>query len=98
MVARSRDWPDLPVSTVSQDNVEATTIAMDHLFGLGHRKIGFVASTRDQKFNWFAPRLRAYRAAMTDHGEVEDDTLYYSKIVVRGSLIERETCGRPRSL
>lgn len=73
VIALSRDWPDLPVSTVSQDNGEATNIAMAHLIELSHTKIGFVASVDEQKYNWFAPRLRTYRQAMTDNGHDDDD-------------------------
>ncbi len=75
IVVLSRYWPDIPVSTVSQDHRHHARIAMDHLVALGHRKIGFVARNVDQDFDWFPSRLDCYREVMAELGEPVDDSL-----------------------
>jgi LacI family transcriptional regulator len=75
VVALSRNWPDVPLSTVSQDHAEQARIAMEHLTKLGHRRIGFLARSVDQDCDWFETRLRCYREALKAVGEPFDETL-----------------------
>ena len=64
LVVLSRNWPDLAVSTVSQDHYEQAHAALDYLDRLGHRKIAFVANESDQEYEWFETRLKCYRNKM----------------------------------
>ncbi len=64
VVVLSRDWPELPISTVSQDHARHTSIALEYLVSLGHRKIAFVARNVDQEFDWYETRFRCYRDKM----------------------------------
>lgn len=64
LVVLSRNWPDLPISSVSQNHHQQAQIALDHLAQLGHRKIAFLANERDQAYEWFDIRLSCYRQKM----------------------------------
>jgi LacI family transcriptional regulator len=75
VVALSRNWPDVPLSTVSQDHTEQARLAMAHLTQLGHRKIGFLARSVDVDCDWYGIRLRCYREALEHVGESFDETL-----------------------
>ena len=75
-VVLSRNWTDLPVSTVSQDHHEQACLALDYLIELGHRNIGFVAGERDRHYDWFDARVECYRKAMIEvNGEVNEDLI-----------------------
>jgi LacI family transcriptional regulator len=75
-VVLSRHWPDLPVSTVSQDHCEQARIALDYLVDLGHRKIAFLAGERDRHYDWFEWRLGCYRAVMQElDGRVDEELI-----------------------
>ncbi len=65
-VVLSRQWSDLPISTVSQDHCQQARLALDYLIELGHRDIAFVAGERDQNYGWFDVRLECYRQAMIE--------------------------------
>lgn len=69
LVVLSRNWPEVPISTVSQDHYQHARIALDHLTGLGHRKIGFLARESDRHYDWFQARLACYRDTMAELGE-----------------------------
>ena len=74
LVVLSRNWPDLPISTVSQDHHQQAQIALDHLDHLGHRKIAFLANENDQEYEWFNTRLECYREKMRKlNQELSDD-------------------------
>jgi DNA-binding LacI/PurR family transcriptional regulator len=76
VVVLSRYWPDLPVSTVSQDHCEQARTALDYLVQLGHRKIAFVAREIDQVYDWFSVRLACYREMMTElSGGVDEELI-----------------------
>ena len=75
MVVLSRNWPDLPVSTVSQDHCLHAKTALDYLVQLGHRQIAYVAQDGDQEYDWYAPRLRCYRDKMKELGQEVDEEL-----------------------
>jgi LacI family transcriptional regulator len=80
VVVLSRNWPDLPVSTVSQDHCQHAKTALDHLVQLGHRQIAYVAQDGDQEYDWYAPRLRCYHDKMKELGqEVNDDLIVLGK-------------------
>jgi DNA-binding LacI/PurR family transcriptional regulator len=75
-VVLSRHWPDLPISTVSQDHFQQACIALDYLVGLGHRKIACLAGERDRHFDWFDWRLDCYRQAMIEvNGQVCEELI-----------------------
>jgi len=68
VVVISRDWPDLPVSTVGQDHPQQACLALDHLVELGHRRIAFLARPSDEPYDWFQVRLTCYRETMAGLG------------------------------
>lgn len=72
-VILGRSWPDIPISSVSQDHQEQAVLVMDHLLALGHTKIGFVARNTDRAYDWFEWRLKAYRNAMATNFGINDD-------------------------
>ncbi|MEM7128135.1 MAG: LacI family DNA-binding transcriptional regulator [Chloroflexota bacterium] len=72
-VILGRSWPEVPISSVSQDHNEQAVLVMDHLLALGHEKIGFVARNVDRSYNWFEWRIQAYREAMASNFRWNDD-------------------------
>lgn len=75
LVVLSRIWPDLPISTVSQDHYQQAKIALDYLHRLGHRQIAYVAQERDQEYEWYPTRLRCYREKMKEFNQKVDEDL-----------------------
>jgi DNA-binding LacI/PurR family transcriptional regulator len=75
LVALGRNWPDLPVSTVSQDHCHQAMTALDYLAQLGHRRIAYVAKEGDDEYEWYAPRLRCYYDKMKELGQQVDPDL-----------------------
>jgi len=76
MVVLSRHWPDLPISTVSQDHHQQARIALDHLIELGHRRIAFLASEADRQHDWFKWRIECYRqAVLRVAGQVDEELI-----------------------
>jgi LacI family transcriptional regulator len=75
LVALARHWPDLPVSTVSQDHCHQAMTALDYLAQLGHRRIAYVAKEGDDEYEWYAPRLRCYCDKMKEIGQELDEDL-----------------------
>ncbi len=75
LVVLSRNWPDLPVSTVGHHHQQQSQIALDHLIQLGHRKIAFLAGSEDQQYDWFDTRLSCYREKMAQINSDVGDTL-----------------------
>lgn len=73
LVVLARDWPDLPISTVSQNHFQQAQIALNHLVDLGHRKIAFLANEVDQEYEWFDTRLACYKAKMKEINGKEDE-------------------------
>jgi LacI family transcriptional regulator len=79
-VVLSRNWPELPISTVSQDHWEQARIAIDYLIGLGHEKIAFIAGERDRHYDWFEWRLDCYRQAMIGlNGRADEELVVIAK-------------------
>ena len=76
IVVLSRYWPDRKMSFVTQDHHEQANLAIEHLIGLGHRRIAFLARERDQRYEWFRIRLECYKEALKRHGwDVELDLI-----------------------
>jgi len=76
VVVLCRNWPDMPISTVGHDHHEQASVALDHLIGLGHRSIAFVAGETDDQYDWCQWRLGCYREKMTElNGEVDEDLI-----------------------
>lgn len=75
VVVTSRNWPDLPVSTVSQDHRQQARLALEYLIGLGHKKIGFLARDVDRNFEWFQIRLNCYQEVLAEIGQPVSDDL-----------------------
>ncbi|MGC4813300.1 LacI family DNA-binding transcriptional regulator [Micromonospora sp. DT228] len=59
--------------SVTADNLAGATTAVEHLLGLGHRRIGFIAGRSSLAAAW--SREEGYRAALTDAGIPVDPTL-----------------------
>jgi len=76
LVFLDRVVPDLPIPAVLLENREAAREAVDHLIGLGHRRIGMV-SGRPQ-ITSTTDRLAGYRLALADAGIPIDESLVVS--------------------
>ncbi|MEE6262569.1 LacI family DNA-binding transcriptional regulator [Plantactinospora sonchi] len=59
--------------SVTADNLAGATAAVEHLLGLGHRRIGFIAGRASMAAAWL--REEGYRAALTRAGLPVDQTL-----------------------
>ena len=75
IVVLSRNWSDLPISTVGQDHHQQACIALDHLVQLGHTKIAFLASKGDRRHEWFDWRLECYQKTMLCVNDQVDEEL-----------------------
>jgi DNA-binding LacI/PurR family transcriptional regulator len=86
LVVLSRDWPDLPISTVGQDHHQQARIALDHLVGLGHRQIALLAAEADRQHEWFEWRRECYEAKMRElHGQVDQDLVVVAEDCVEAT-------------
>lgn len=74
-VVVSRHWSHLPVTLVGQDHRQQAQLALDHLIGLGHRQIAFIAQDRDRVYEWFDIRLRCYTERMTRLGTFDQELI-----------------------
>lgn len=65
-------WPSVRI-----DDDEVSRTAMEHLIGLGHRRIGYVGSLVDEGLDFATPRARrrAYREVLAEHGLEHDPAL-----------------------
>jgi DNA-binding LacI/PurR family transcriptional regulator len=61
------------VDTVVVDNVRGAREAMEHLIGLGHRRIGFIEGL--PQLSTSRERLQGYRQALEEHGIAFDPSL-----------------------
>lgn len=78
VVLASRNLPEVVTDTVVIDNVAGGELAIDHLIGLGHRRIGHIAGPQDVVP--FQNRLTGYRLALQRHGlEIEDGLILESR-------------------
>ena len=67
MVLIGHRIPQLPIDTVDSDNIGAAHQAVEHLVGLGHKKIGFISGPLDYNTD-SADRLAGYKEAMAKNG------------------------------
>lgn len=91
-VVLCRNWPDMPISTVGHDHRKQARIALDHLIGLGHRVIAFVAGDADGQFDWCQWRLDCYREAMANlNGEVDESLIIMAddRVEATKALVKR---------
>ena len=59
--------PDgVAVTVITSDNVGASRIAVEHLVGLGHRRIGYIRGP--ERYTAAVPRVEGFRAACADAG------------------------------
>ena len=63
--------PDDRVPAIASDNEGGSRLAVEHLVGLGHRRIGYIRGP--QSFTAAAPRLAAFQQACSDAGLRPDD-------------------------
>ncbi len=61
----------LPVMVITSDNVGGARLAVEHLVGLGHRRIAYVRGL--EAFTADGPRLMGFRGACRDAGLLEGD-------------------------
>jgi len=69
---------DIPVDSISVDNMNAARLATRHLLSLGHRRIGFLSGSI-QSINRM-DRLEGYRTALQETGIEPDPTLVWEGI------------------
>ena len=62
----------VPVTVITSDNVGASRLAVDHLVGLGHRRIGYLRGP--QAYTAAVPRIDGFHAACADAGLDPADT------------------------
>lgn len=67
--------PGSDVPAVDIDNVAAGRLAVDHLLGLGHRRIACITNEPPETATSSAHRLRGYRAALEGAGLAFDERL-----------------------
>ncbi|MBS7706565.1 LacI family DNA-binding transcriptional regulator [Chelatococcus asaccharovorans] len=66
-------FPDIALPTVRIDNIAASREAVNHLIGLGHRRIAHITGPMPERLA--LDRLAGYRAALAEHGIGEDEAL-----------------------
>jgi LacI family transcriptional regulator len=72
---------------VGLDGYDAGRKMMDHLLGLGHRRIALVATDSTEKSLSLGPIRRAYQDALRESGIAEDPGLvYYSRLGEKASI------------
>lgn len=72
-------------ATIAADNVGGVKSAFDHLVRHGHRRIAFIAGSRDDLAGDTGERLAAYRETVQNYGFDSDDRLVaYGGHVYRG--------------
>lgn len=75
LVAAYDELPDPRINSVITDNLQAAERAVQHLYGLGHRKIGHISGPSRNTFP--NERLVGFRKAMFEHRlEVREDWIF----------------------
>ena len=72
VVVANAEPAGVPVTVITSDNVRASRLAVDHLVGLGHRRIGYLRGP--DAYTAAVPRIEGFRAACTDAGLDPEDT------------------------
>ena len=83
LVFISRTMSDLGFDHVVNDDYAATVLPMNHLLGMGHRRIAFVGG--DSSLSGFQERLRGYRTALERASIDFDDALVRPSVPTRRS-------------
>ena len=87
----SGDEPGL--DTVGFDNLAAGRVAVEHLYGLGHRRIGYVSSCRKPPSEDAIVRLAGYRQSMAEHGlEVDRQWIFDASMLAKPLLPDDPVC------
>jgi len=97
------------IHVVSVDNAMATTLAVDHLVSLGHRRIAYVTGPAQTAAR--VARLKGFRAAAARHGLGEDARVHeislpqnqygddmIAELGVDAASAFADPCGRPTAL
>ncbi len=94
LVLVDRTVPGLDIDLVSVDNQPAAFAAVNHLIGLGHRRIAMVAG--DMRMSSSEPRVRGYRRALEAAGVPFDPDLLVSGegLTNEGRLAVKELMSR----
>jgi DNA-binding LacI/PurR family transcriptional regulator len=66
---------DKSIPSVILDNFNGVISAMDYLFSLGHKRVGFISGLLDSDIG--VHRLNGYKTALSKHGIHEDQDLIY---------------------
>jgi DNA-binding LacI/PurR family transcriptional regulator len=70
VVLLAQEIPTMSMNTVTIDDFNGSSVAMQHLLSLGHRKIGIIA----EKNRSGIERVRAYKAMLEEYGITIDDS------------------------
>ncbi len=82
VVVADHSFDDLPVDCVDLDSESGSVLAVEHLAGLGHRRIGFMGNPRPE---YNPARYRGYLRGMADAGlDVEERFLVRGKPSLAG--------------
>lgn len=73
VVVINEQEPAVSMCTVGVDDVASARVAVEHLIGLGHRRIGYVGIANRPKSNYH--RLNGYKAALKAAGIAVDERL-----------------------
>lgn len=76
LVQLSREIPGLELDFVGSDDRHGTELALEHLIGLGHRRIAFLGE--NQLISTSRNRYEGYRDTLAKHGLPFDPALVYS--------------------
>ncbi len=68
-----RNFTDPSIPCVSSDNKNGARLAVEHLLGLGHRRIGFI--TGNLHYQTAIERLEGYKETLIQHGAAVEDEL-----------------------
>ncbi len=77
VVILDRTFDEIPVSSVCSDNLEGAKAAVEHLFGLGHQRVGMVSSssmvsTASQRRQGFVRAHAEARVPLADDAELHE--------------------------
>jgi LacI family transcriptional regulator len=95
VVLVNRRLEGLPLPSVIPDDSTGIRLAVEHLAGLGHRRIAHIAGPQDTSTG--LARLTAFRAAVAEHGLAQEDALIgrcVSWSEAEGARALRELLGR----
>ncbi|RDJ22633.1 LacI family DNA-binding transcriptional regulator [Bosea caraganae] len=83
LVQLSREIPGLDLDFVGSDDRHGTVLALEHLIGLGHRRIAFLGE--NQLISTARNRYEGYRDTLAGHGLSFDPALVYAGYGTRES-------------